>query len=234
MTVTCKKLASLTWLAGAERDGSLWVVSKNVKYSPACEQTQRCISAYSKPSFKHHWPSGPLLRSKILWSFFDPTVEFHWHLSLPTIQLWAFSSKHTSMHISLVKNDREKSEPLHWHELSPESLERECWRIQSFATLLEWNLCILYSDSEKANQCSVWKKNIYVWFDSLLGMSISEISRMYVQISASTSDQLTTVEGVPSPSAQQLLLVSLVKNANFSGGSSNEMVCSKGLFSLAL
>lgn len=65
-------------------------------------------------------------------------------------------------------------------------------------------------------------------------MSISEISRMYVQISASTSDQLTTVEGVPSPSAQQLLLVSLVKNANFSGGSSNEMVCSKGLFSLAL
>lgn len=75
---------------------------------------------------------------------------------------------------------------------------------------------------------------IYVWFDSLLGMSISEISRMYVQISASTSDQLTTVEGVPSPSAQQLLLVSLVKNANFSGGSSNEMVCSKGLFSLAL
>lgn len=121
MTVTCKKLASLTWLAGAERDGSLWVVSKNVKYSPACEQTQRCISAYSKPSFKHHWPSGPLLRSKILWSFFDPTVEFHWHLSLPTIQLWAFSSKHTSMRISLVKNEREKWTPTLTWTLSWES-----------------------------------------------------------------------------------------------------------------
>lgn len=60
------------------------------------------------------------------------------------------------------------------------------------------------------------KKKKKAWSDSLLGMNTSEISRVYVQTSVSTSDPLTTVDGVQSPSAQQLLLVSLVKNANFS------------------
>lgn len=64
MTVTDKKLASLTWLAGDECDGSFWVVSKTMKYSPACEQAQRCISTYSKSSFKHHWTASVQIQNR--------------------------------------------------------------------------------------------------------------------------------------------------------------------------
>lgn len=39
-----RKLASVIYLAGAEGDGSLWAVSKTMKYSPAPEWTGRYIS----------------------------------------------------------------------------------------------------------------------------------------------------------------------------------------------
>lgn len=88
MTLTWnnRKLASVMYLAGAEGDGTLWAVSKTMKYIPAPEWTGRHISAYSKSRFKYHWPSRPLLSAcsdpnaeAFEWSF-DSTVEFYWNL----------------------------------------------------------------------------------------------------------------------------------------------------------
>ena len=91
MTVTWnnRKLASVVYLAGADADGSLWAVSKTMKYIPAPEWTGRHVSPYSKSRFKHHWLSGPPfspcsdLNAEALDGSFDSAAEFHWHLNLP-------------------------------------------------------------------------------------------------------------------------------------------------------
>lgn len=105
MTVTWnnRKLASVLCLAGAEGDGSLWVVSKTMKYGPAPEWTGRHVSANSKSELKHHWPSGPLFSpcsdpdtEASEWSF-DSTAEFHRHLSLPIYSALGFP-QHVHQH----------------------------------------------------------------------------------------------------------------------------------------
>lgn len=101
MTVTWnnRKLAPVTYLAGAEGGGYLWVVSKGMKHNPVSEWTGRHISAYSKSKIKHHGPSGPLFspwsdpNTEALEWCFDSTAEFHWHLSLPIYSAVGFPQR---------------------------------------------------------------------------------------------------------------------------------------------